>query len=64
MADSMADSIRMAKIMKGMTGAGAGKSATDEAIANNRRMMAERGRSDKEYQNATTDTAEGNAGMI
>ena len=38
----MADSIRMAKIMKGMTGAGAGKAVTDEDIANNRRMMAER----------------------
>jgi hypothetical protein len=64
MADSMADSIRMAKIMKGMTGAGAGKAVTDEDIANNRRMMAERGMSDMESQNATTDMDAEKAGMI
>jgi len=60
----MADSIRMAKIMKGMTGAGAGKAVTDEDIANNRRMMAERGMSDMESQNATTDMDAEKAGMI
>ena len=59
----MADSIRMAKIMKGMTGAGAGKAVTDEDIANNRRMMAERGMSDMESQNATTDMGAEKAGM-
>jgi len=64
MADSMADSIRMAKIMKGMTGAGAGKAVTDEDIANNRRMMAERGMSDMEKSNATTDMDAEKAGMI
>ena len=60
----MADSIRMAKIMKGMTGAGAGKAVTDEDIANNRRMMAERGMSDMEKSNATTDMDAEKAGMI
>ena len=64
MADSMADSIRMAKIMKGMTGAGAGKAVTDEDIANNRRMMAERGMSDMESQNATTDMGEEKSRMM
>ena len=60
----MADSIRMAKIMKGMTGAGAGKTVSDQDIANNRRMMAERGMSDMESQNATTDMDAEKAGMI
>ena len=64
MADSMADSIRMAKIMKGMKGAGAGKTVSDQDIANNRRMMAERGMSDMESQNATTDMDAEKAGMI
>ena len=64
MADSMADSIRQAKMMTGSTGAGAGKAVTDEDIANNRRMMAERGMSDMEKSNATTDMDAEKAGMI
>ena len=59
-----ADMIRGAKMMTGTTGAGAGKAVTDEDVARLRRMMAERGMSDMEKSNATTDMGAEKAGML
>ena len=64
MADSMADSIRQAKMMTGSTGAGAGKAVSDEDVDRLRKMMAERNMANTESQNATTDMGAEKAGMI
>ena len=63
MADT-ADMIRMSKMMTGTAGEGAGKGVSDADIARVKRMMAERGMSDMEKSNATTDMGAEKAGML
>jgi hypothetical protein len=63
MADT-ADMIRMSKMMTGTTGEGAGKAVSDADIARVKRMMAERGMSDMEKSNATTDMSAEKASMF
>jgi hypothetical protein len=63
MADT-ADMIRMSKMMTGITGEGAGKGVSEADVARLKRMMAERGMSDMEKSNATTDMGAEKAGML
>jgi len=63
MADT-ADMIRMSKMMTGTTGAGAGKAVSEADVARLKRMMAERGMSDMEKSNATTDMGAEKASML
>lgn len=63
MADT-ADMIRMSKMMTGTTGEGAGKGVSEADVARLKRMMTERGMSDMEKSNATTDMGAEKASML